>query len=241
MDIQINNLSLGYKKKNPIIMNADFALKSGEICFIIGKNGCGKSTLLKGILDGIPYSNGEIFINYQLVVPANKKDILTYTGICLSPGFSYPHLTVEENIKNIQFLYPKESLLPMNELLDIFNLRSYKKIKTSQLSSGLQKKLDFALSIMHQPSLILLDEPTSNLDSQSQKEILEFIHYQNRIHKVSFLISSHQFDDIEKLNAHYIVLNNGRIEFDSRNTSLEKKTPISDIFNQIVSEKHHVL
>lgn len=230
MHLVLKDFTAGYLKNEPIINSMDFELKTGEIYCVIGRNGCGKSTLLKGVLLGTPFSGGAVFYNNEKLTDRNKFRALNEIGICLPIGFSYDHLTVEENLRFISAYYPQEQISDLHSIIDLFKLNSIRKTQADKLSTGQRKKLDLAMVFSHNPKLILLDEPTSNIDLSTKLEILGIIKRINLEHKVSFLISTHLLDEIEFLNALYIILNDGKIVFDSKNVPDSNSKRVKEIY-----------
>lgn len=232
MLLTLNNFSTGYKKNDSVICSMDFELNEGEIYMVLGKNGCGKSTLLKGVLYGTPYIHGDVYFRDEHLTRKNVKRVLNEIGICLPTGFSYGHLTVEENLRFISAYYPLENNYDLNKLIDLFKLNALRRIKAENLSTGQRKKLDLAMVFSHNPKLILLDEPTANIDLSTKMEILEIIKTINIEQKVSFLICTHFLEEIEILNASYIILKDGNFVFDSKNQPKSSISNIKEIYIQ---------
>jgi len=232
MLLRLNDFSSGYSKNEFILQSVNFELNEGEIYGVLGKNGCGKSTLLKGVLYGTPCIQGNVYFKDEHLTRKNVKRVLSEIGICLPTGFSYGHLTVEENLRFISAYYPKENNYNLNKLIDLFKLNALREIKAENLSTGQRKKLDLAMVFSHNPKLILLDEPTANIDISTKTEILEIIKTINIEQKVSFLICTHFLEEIEILNASYIILKDGNFVFDSKNQPELSITNIKEIYLQ---------
>jgi ABC-2 type transport system ATP-binding protein len=228
MTIELQNVSIGYSKNNFILNDINITIQSSEILFILGKNGSGKSSLLKGALLGAPFTLGEIYIDGVLLSQQNRSKFLNKVGICLSTGFSYDHLSVEENMEMISAYYPSNEVISKTEIMELFSLTLLKKVKAKQLSSGQRKKLDLAMTFAHLPQLVLLDEPTANIDLESKDEILNLISMFNQKYGVTFLICTHFLEEIEKLKANFIIINEQKIVFSSRGNQELSSQSIKD-------------
>jgi ABC-2 type transport system ATP-binding protein len=230
MTLELKNVGIGYSKNNFILNSIDLTIHRSEILFILGKNGSGKSSLLKGALLGAPFIKGEIYLDDEMLSPQNRTNILNKVGICLSTGFSYDHLSVEENIEMISAYYPPNDHISNTEIIELFNLTHLKKTKAKKLSSGQRKKLDLAMTFAHLPQLVLLDEPTANIDVEAKDEILNLISMFNQKYGVTFLICTHFLEEIEILKANFIIINDQSIVYNGQENQERNAQSLKDIY-----------
>ena len=170
--INIRKIYFKCCKKNKIALNKiNLGLKKNEKFGLLGFNNSGKSTLIKSLINEIEYE-GEIFL-FQKKLKSNFNELKKNIGYCPQENNIFNDLTVKEilifykTLKNI-----KTNII---ELSKKYDLEKYLNIKSGNLSYGNKKKLSFAISIMNNPKLLLLDEPTIGIDSESRKKIYKII------------------------------------------------------------------
>ncbi len=220
--IEIKEISKSYGKKE-ILKNISFSLHEGEILSIVGFSGQGKSTLLN-IICGLEIPTfGSIHLQKQTksnYVEIRKK-LLGYSS--QSHSF-YPELTINENIQYFGSLYDmedKDIQERKKELLSLFELEQVAQNLGSALSEGQKKRLDLLCSLLHSPKVLILDEPTANLDFKLRDELLEYI---KKLHKlgVSIIFVSHHLHEVEELNGRVCILNNTKIKILENSKNLKK-------------------
>ena len=166
MSLKIQQLSFRYKPNQPLIESLNFSLKQGEVVAITGASGCGKSTFLQLILGLLKPQSGSIaFANRTL---SNEKNFISpelrSIGIVFQDYALFPHLTVRENIGFGLKLSKKEKQSNIDKWLKLFGLSEVAFSYPHQLSGGQMQRVAIARAVAPQPSLLLLDEPFSNLD-----------------------------------------------------------------------------
>ncbi|MCR5231813.1 MAG: metal ABC transporter ATP-binding protein, partial [Acholeplasmatales bacterium] len=170
MLIEVKNLSLGYEKEN-IIDGISFSVNKGDFIIVVGKNGAGKSTLIKGILGLIKPKSGSIIfedgLNQKLIgyMPQETKVDQAF------PASVY-EIVLSGRINKMGFrpFYNKEDKEKANEALKILNIYNIKKKSFSELSGGQRQKTLLARSLCATDKLLILDEPSNNLDNTSREE-----------------------------------------------------------------------
>jgi len=176
--LQIKNLRAGYKGME-ILHGVNFEVKYGEIVAIIGPNGAGKSTLLKSIFNLCEIYSGKIIFKDKDITRMPTYELI-YEGISYVPqgGQVFKDLTVKENLEMGCFIMEGQDLIKRN-IKDVFNkfpfLKEKQKDYAFTLSGGQQQMLAIARSLMQNPELLLLDEPSLGLSPKATKEILEKI------------------------------------------------------------------
>jgi ABC-2 type transport system ATP-binding protein len=190
---------------NVVLDGITIEIYSGEILGIIGASGSGKTTLLNTLIGFLPPDTGEIYL-YEEGSEKLKKSIFENHDILKRKfGFAsqvpsfYSKLTVFENLDYFGSLYnlSKEARLHnINTLLDLVELSAARNIISENLSGGMQRRLDIACSLIHNPDILILDEPTSDLDPMLGQQVWSII---QRINKrgTTIIVASHSFPEIE--------------------------------------------
>ncbi len=202
--IKISNLSKRYK--NIIaIQNLSLSIKKGQIYGILGPNGSGKTTTLS-ILTGIIHEDSGSF---QWFGNAPSPNSLKRIGTLIeSPNF-YPYLSLYQNLKIIATIksYPDSDI---SRVLGITNLLTRKHSNFMTLSLGMKQRLGIAATLLGDPEVLVLDEPTNGLDPEGIAEIREIIIKQAKDGK-TILIASHILDEVEKVCTHVAILKEGKV------------------------------
>lgn len=206
--IELNNVT--YKVGSKIILdNVNLKVDKGELFFLLGKNGSGKSTIIKALLGLIKYEGVITFFN-ETFTRKNRIGILMQIGAVVESASLYSYLTVEQNFDLIRRYYdlPRDRIYEVLEMLDMCTYAN-KRIKI--LSSGMKQKLGIGLALLNNPKLIILDEPTNNLDPLAISDIRNLIIKLNRLYGTTFFITSHMLNEVEKLATSFGVLKDGQL------------------------------
>lgn len=199
-----------------------FNVKKGEIKGFIGPNGAGKSTTIK-ILSGILYpSSGKVLVNnYQPFKEREKyvKNIGVIFGQKQQLWLDLPAIDTFELNKVIYEIPEKKYKENLNFFVKLFGLEEIIKRPVRQLSLGEKMKCELISSLLHEPDVVFLDEPTIGLDIVSKEKIRDFIKKVNKEKEITFLLTTHDLEDIEELCDNIIIINKGKIVYDD---SLEK-------------------
>ena len=198
MLFEVKNLSLGYEKEN-IINNISFSVNDGDFIIVVGKNGAGKSTLIKGILGLIKPKSGEIVFDDSL----NKK-LIGYMPQETKVEQSFPasvfEIVLSGRINKMGFrpFYNKEDKAKANEALKILNIYDIKDKSFCDLSGGQRQKTLLARSLCATDKLLILDEPSNNLDNTSREEFYLLLMKLNKELGITIIMISHDAD-IDKM------------------------------------------
>lgn len=207
--ISINNLSKTYQNKQ-VFEDISLEITEGQIYGIIGMTGSGKTTLFHMLLGQEKPSKGTILIEDKKVDSNHTKMITGYST--QDPSF-YPHLTVRENITYFGELYnisKKELTSRVKDMIALVNLQDDAQTLSKNLSGGMQKRLDIACSLIHNPKIVLLDEPTSDLDPVMRKRIWDLLK-QIKAQGKTIVLTSHYLDEIEHLCDSLAIIHNKKI------------------------------
>ncbi|WP_455537850.1 ABC transporter ATP-binding protein [Terrisporobacter sp.] len=191
--IKIKNLSKSYKNQR-ILKDVSFDVKCGEIFGLLGPSGAGKTTLIRLIM-GMEKSNGGEIILLNEKVP--NKNVIESIGYTAQADALYTDLSAEENMKFYCRLYKipkKERKDRIEECLSIVNLNNHKKKIVSNFSGGMKRRLSLAISLIHNPKVLILDEPTVGLDPLLRKQIWREL-YRLKDNGVTIVITTHVMDE----------------------------------------------
>ena len=193
--IEIKGLTKEYIGKRSV-SDLNLHIKKGRIYGLLGRNGAGKTTTMKMILNLIDSSAGEVIIFGKSMKKYNKEILPSIGCLIESPGF-YPNLTGTENLKIFaQFRgIPKRNAI--KESLELVGLKYNDKKLFSQYSMGMKQRLAIALAVMHDPEILILDEPINGLDPIGIAEVRTFIRKLCTEKGKTILISSHILSEIE--------------------------------------------
>ena len=195
--IETSNLSKRYSK-NMVVDSIDMHVEKGKIYGLLGKNGAGKTTTMCMLLNLVHPSGGEILL-FGKDPQKHSKEVYSNIGsIIETPGF-YENLTAYENLKVISKLRGNYNPLIVNSVLEMVNLDHEKTKEFKDFSLGMKQRLGIAAAIMHNPDLLILDEPINGLDPIGIKEIRDLLKKLSCEYGVTILISSHILSEIENI------------------------------------------
>lgn len=200
--IQISNINKSFKKKR-VLKKISFDIKKGTCIALIGKNGAGKSTLVDILSNKIIADDGVILDKDKLLQSENRSIMFQKT---MFPD----QLKVIEIIKLYQSFYKNPLILDVIIELTKFNSNQLNQF-ANKLSGGQQRLLDFVISLIGQPQLILLDEPTSNMDIEMREyfwSIIAKLKEENR----TILYTSHYIEEVERMSDKIILIENGEVK-----------------------------
>ncbi|MBU4692269.1 ABC transporter ATP-binding protein [Mycoplasma zalophi] len=221
--LEINNLNKVFPKTNRGIKNISFSVESGDFHAFIGENGAGKTTTIKTIIGAFVNYEGEILINNINIKKAEAKSIIGYVPeVAIFPK----ELTVFNYLYNLLILSnvdKKEANERIDKYLKLFNIENLKNEKPYTFSTGQKKKVLLIQALLHNPKLLILDEPAANLDPTARFELFSLLKEINEKQKITILISSHVLSEIDKYVNTITLIHNGQILYSgSKQESLEK-------------------
>jgi ABC-2 type transport system ATP-binding protein len=196
--IRVEKVSKTYKDENAV-SNVSFSVKQRDIFGIVGSDGAGKTTLLRMISSMIPPSSGHIFIN-NFHVMKDRNQIKELIGYMPQRFGLYQDLTVQENFDffmDIFGIVGQERKKRTEIYLGFSNLLPFKRRRAKDLSGGMKQKLGLACVLVHEPMVLILDEPTNGVDPVSRKEFWDIL-FKMRDNGMSILISTAYPDEGEK-------------------------------------------
>ena len=208
--LEIINLSKAYDAKEAV-KNISFKLSQNEIVGILGPNGCGKTTTIGMILGLLKPTSGKILIN-GIEIESHRVDLLNKLNF-ISPYIELPKkLTVKQNLEVYGRLYDVDKLkIKIDYLCEKLRLYEFINKITGELSSGQKNRVSLAKSIINDPEVLLLDEPTASLDPETGDFVRSFLEEYQREKKTSILLASHNMSEVERLCSSVLMMNKGAI------------------------------
>ena len=206
--LEVNNLSKTYKNFKAID-DISFQVNKGDIYGFLGPNGAGKSTTLRMILGLIKPNSGEIKLNGSFINFKNKKYLNNIGALIERPDF-YKNLSAYQNLKILYSMSRVNNPEIIHDVLHEVDLFDRKDDKVGSYSQGMKQRLGIAQTLLHNPQVIILDEPSNGLDPQGQADMRELILKINKDKGITVIISSHILAEIEKIANRMIVINKGQ-------------------------------
>ena len=243
MKLEVKNL--GKKFKNFIaVNNINFCIEEGQTLGVLGPNGCGKTTTIGMLLGLIKPSSGKILVNEENFENLNRENILSKFNFA-SPYVELPKkLTVKENLEIYGRLYGVKNLTGrIQEISNDLNLGFFLNKKTGELSSGQKNRVSLAKSLINNPKILFLDEPTASLDPDIGDFVRKYIEEYKSKNKISILLASHNMKEVERLCDQVIMMKEGKIVDSGTCKSLIEKhgrNNLEDTFLKLARNKNEL-
>ena len=211
MNINVKNLS---KKFNNYVAvnNINFTLSKNTTLGLLGPNGCGKTTSIGMMLGLITPTSGEVLIDNKNINNANRNELLSRMNFA-SPYIELPKkLTVRQNLEVYGRLYGVKNL--KNRIFEIsadLDLNNFLDKKTGELSSGQKNRVSLAKSLINNPEVLFLDEPTASLDPDIGDFVREYLEIYKSKNQITILLASHNMKEVERLCDSVIMMKEGQI------------------------------
>ena len=211
MFIQVKNLTKKFKN-NLAVNKINFNIEKNKTVGLLGPNGCGKTTSIGMMLGLIKPSGGEIIIDDVNLEKADRVSILSKMNFA-SPYVELPKkLTVKQNLEVYGRLYGVKNLdKKIKEISEELDIKKFLNKKTGELSSGQKNRVTLAKSLINDPEIIFLDEPTASLDPDVGDYVRGYIESYKLKNKITILLASHNMAEVERLCDSIIMMKNGKI------------------------------
>lgn len=209
--LETHHLSHQFPSGEKAVRDLNLRVPSGSIYGFLGANGAGKTTSLRLVLGLLKKQSGEVTI-FGKPFDQNRVAVLSKLGSLIESPSVYGHLTAVENLKLFQKIYrcPPSRI---GDVLAMVGLTGTGNKPAGRFSLGMKQRLGIAIAMLHNPELLILDEPTNGLDPNGIIEIRELLRTLNREQGLSILISSHLLSEIEKLVTHAGIIHQGTLMF----------------------------
>ncbi|STY63277.1 ABC transporter ATP-binding protein [Mannheimia haemolytica] len=207
--LTINNLNLNFGN-TAVLQNLHLAVNQNEIICLLGASGCGKTTLLKAIAGLLPIEQGDIHLNGKCLKSKAVED--RQIGLIFQDYALFPHLTVAENIQFGLAKLPKEEQKNVTEqMLSVVHLQGFEARFPHELSGGQQQRVAIARALACRPQLLLLDEPFSNIDSQTRYAMIQEIKQILKSQQVPAIFVTHSKEEAFAFADKIAVMDKGKI------------------------------
>ncbi len=219
--IEFRNVSKKYDTGTEAIHNISFKINKGEFAFLVGSSGSGKSTIIKLILKEEEPTSGNIIINGKdttFLKPSRVPFLRRSMGIVFQDFRLLPDKTVYENVAFAMYVVratPKHIRRQVPMVLSLVGLANKAKVYPNELSGGEQQRVALARAIVNNPSMLIADEPTGNLDPNTAWDIMELLNDIN-LRGTTVVVATHAKDIVDKMNKRVIRIDQGNIVRDEK-------------------------
>jgi iron complex transport system ATP-binding protein len=232
MNLKVKGIEFSYNH-HPILDGVSFDLRPGEILGVLGVNGAGKSTLLKCINRILKPGAGSILLNEDDVQKMRGKEIARHFGY-VPQKYTEESLTVFDAVllgrkPYIQWSASTGDLLIVEDILKRLQLEHLAQRPVDRLSGGEYQKVVIARALVQEPEILLLDEPTSNLDLKNQLQVMNIITKAVRDYRISAIVSLHDINLAIRFVDHFLMLKEGKVRFLAPKAKVESED-IEDIY-----------
>ena len=233
MSITIKKVSKHYGSQNAL-NDISFSLKKGEIVGFLGPNGAGKSTLMKIICCYLLQDSGNVKV---CNLDTQKQDLLVKSKIGYLPENNplYSDMYVKEYLSFVGAIYKIKNLKGrVSEIIKKIGITTHKNKKIKELSKGYQQRVGLAAALIHNPEVLILDEPTTGLDPNQLVEIRNLIKQVGQDKTV--LLSTHIMQEVDKMCNRVVIINKGKIVDDQQVSNIQKKNiDLEEHFRELTS------
>jgi len=212
------------------VNNLDLNVYRGDVFGFLGPNGAGKSTTIRMLLSLIKPSQGDIKI-FGKSLKQNRNEIMAKIGAIVEKPDFYLYLTAYKNLEIFGRISGADvSRKKIMEMLELVGLDKRYKSKVKTFSHGMKQRLGLAQALIHDPELIILDEPTTGLDPQGMKEIRDLILYLSSTKNKTIFLSSHILREVEIIASRMIIINKGTARVEGTVDDLLKSDKVTVTF-----------
>ncbi|MCC5890154.1 MAG: ABC transporter ATP-binding protein [Alkalibacterium sp.] len=220
--LEAKELTKKYKAVTAV-NQVSLVLNKGESVGLLGPNGAGKSTTISMLSTLLPPSSGQVFFegNDALKQPQKLRKVL---GVVPQEIALYEELSAYENLKffgKVYGLKGERLATRIDEVLELIGLTERKKEALKTYSGGMKRRINIGVTLLHEPEVLIMDEPTVGIDPQSRNYILEMIRNLNKNQNITVLYTSHYMEEVEKLCDRIYIMDHGDIIADGTNEELK--------------------
>lgn len=240
--IQVKALDKQFKKVHAV-QGIDFEVRQGEVLGLLGPNGAGKSTTISMISTLLSPTSGDILYNNESII-SKPKIIQENLGYVPQEIALYPMLTGKENLYFWGRAYGLKGAnlkKAVGEVSDIIGIKERLKDKVKNYSGGMKRRLNIGVALLHNPELVIMDEPTVGIDPQSRKHILDTVLHLNKDKGITVIYTSHYMEEVEFLCDRICIMDQGKIIATGTKEELIKMINPTTEIHMKVNSKEEVL
>jgi len=212
-----------YFKEVKAVDGVSLKIKKGELFSILGPNGAGKTTLVRMLTTVLTPTAGDAFVNGYSIL-TGKKEIVKKIGVCPQDIIIYDVLRAEENVEFVAAMHDmprKEAKEKTKKLLEDFGIAG-RKDWSKRFSGGMQRRLNLVMSLVFEPEILFLDEPTAGLDPQARRLVWDFIRdLKNK--ESTIILMTHDMVEADSLSDRVAIIDHGKIIAEGTPTELKEK------------------
>lgn len=212
-----------YFKEVKAVDGVSLKIKKGELFSILGPNGAGKTTLVRMLTTVLTPTSGDAFVNGHSIL-TGKKEIVKKIGVCPQDIIIYDILRAEENVEFVAAMHDmprKEAKEKTKKLLEDFGIAG-RKDWSKRFSGGMQRRLNLVMSLIFEPEILFLDEPTAGLDPQARRLVWDFIRdLKNK--DITIILMTHDMVEADSLSDRVAIIDHGKIIAEGAPTELKEK------------------
>ena len=234
MSIRVENITEQYGEQTAL-SKISFSIKRGEIVGFLGPNGAGKSTLMKILTTYISSFEGNAWVNNYSVID-DKIKVQQSVGYLPEHNPLYPELYVKEFLNFNADIY-KIDKNQIEKVIIQTGLKKEAHKKIGELSKGYRQRVGLASALLHQPKVLILDEPTTGLDPNQLIEIRELVKKVAKEANITVLFSTHIMQEVEAICDRVIIINNGVLIHDKSISDTLKATSLENLFTELTNQK----
>jgi len=234
MSIKVENINKWYGD-NKALNDVTFSIKKGSIVGFLGPNGAGKSTLMKILTTFISPSSGKAYVNGRSVLE-QKIDVQKCIGYLPENNPLYLDMYVAEYLEFVSNVH-RASKDRIKTVIQQTGLANESNKKIEQLSKGYRQRVGLASALLHDPEVLILDEPTTGLDPNQIIEIRELIRSVVKESNKTVLLSTHIMQEVEALCDHVIIIYNGNIVHDRSLDETLKNNDLESLFSKLTTQR----
>ncbi|MCT4783894.1 MULTISPECIES: ABC transporter ATP-binding protein [Exiguobacterium] len=197
--------------KTNVLTNVSFEVVPGEIFGFLGPNGAGKTTTIRIITGLMPATHGTVTVDGFDVATERQQALSRIGAIVENPAF-YPYLTGRENLIHAMNLIPGIKKVDLNALGALVGLETKLDLKVKQYSLGMKQRLGIARALLHNPKVLILDEPTNGLDPAGIADLRQYLRHLADHRGIAILISSHLLSEMEMITDRFAIIDQGQIK-----------------------------